>query len=276
MAFNDKISFIGAGRMAESIIHGIIKKKLFPPKKIYISDKDAARIKHLAGNYGVNAAEDNIKAVHLSGLVMLCVKPQAMSQVLGQISGAVESGQLFISIAAGIPISVIEKSLSGAGVVRVMPNTPCLIGEGMTVIAKGTKATDTDMKTAGKIFSALGKVKVLEEKYFDAVTALSGSGPAFVYRMLEGLIEGGMESGLSREAALELTEQTALGAVKTLIETRKTPKELTDMVASPGGTTIEGLKVFDASGLNRIIAGAVNAAAKRSSELRDQFEKARS
>ncbi|MCX5749866.1 MAG: pyrroline-5-carboxylate reductase [Candidatus Saganbacteria bacterium] len=271
MPSNKKISFIGAGRMADAIISGIIRAKLFSPKNIYISDKEAQRLKYLSETHKVHVAQDNIKAMLVADIVVLCVKPQHKKNVLDEIREFVESEKLFISIAAGITIGYLEKHLAGCPVVRAMPNNPCLIGEGMTVISKGSSATESDVKTAEKIFSSLGKTVLMDEKFMDAVTGLSGSGPAFVYKFLEGMIEGGVKAGLKKEDAEVLAKQTMLGAVKTVIETRKNPKELCGMVASPGGTTIEGLKILDEAKLIDIVADAVYAAAARARDLSKEF-----
>lgn len=271
MLSKKKISFVGAGKMAEAIIAGIIKHKIFSPGNIFISDKDTSRLRHMTGKYRIKAAEDNIKAVIVADIVVLSVKPQHKVSVLDQIKSSVETDQLFISIAAGIPLSLLEGKLAGCPIIRVMPNNPCMIGEGMSVISKGRNASDIDMKTAEKIFSSIGRTMILDEKHIDAVTGLSGSGPAFVYRFMEGLIEGGVKYGLDREEATELAKQTILGAIRTVIETKIPLTELCEMVASPGGTTIEGFKVLDEAKFNDIVADAVYAAAARAKQLSKEF-----
>jgi len=271
MLSKKKISFIGAGKMAEAIISGIIRNKLFAPGNIFASDKDHQRLSHMVSKYRIKAAEDNVKAVIVSDVVVLSVKPQQKTAVLDQIKGSVETGQLFISIAAGIPLSLLEEKLSGCPVIRVMPNNPCMIGEGMSVISKGRNASDIDLKTTERIFASIGRTMILDEKHIDAATGLSGSGPAFVYRFMEALIEGGMKSGLDREIASELAKQTIMGAIKTVIETKVPASELCEMVASPGGTTVEGFKVLDEAKFNDIVADAVYAAAARAKQLSKEF-----
>lgn len=273
MFFKRKVSFIGSGNMAEAIIAGIIRAKLYPRGKIYITDKNKDRLSHVSRKYGVTIIDDNSQAVSISDIIILAVKPQVMGEVLNQASSSVTSDKLFISIAAGFSISSLEKKLSGAPVIRVMPNNPCLIGEGMSVISKGTNASAVDIRTAEGIFSSIGKTLVLDEKELDAVTALSGSGPAFVYRMVEALEEGGIKAGLSKEHAHVLAMQTALGSIRTLVETGRAPSELVKSVASPGGTTVEGLKVLDEAKFNDIIRDTVYASYLRSKEIRAEFEK---
>ena len=271
MASQKKISFIGSGRMAEAIVGGIIKKKIFQASHIYIADKDTEKARSLTRKFKVNFCEDNNKALWAGNIIVLAVKPQNMIQVLQQIKEEIKASQLVISIAAGITIAFIEKALKGCPVIRVMPNNPCLIGKGMTAVAAGKNAGNSDLKTARDIFDCLGKTIVLEEKYFDAVTGLSGSGPAFVYEFIAALAQGGGKSGLDRETSYHLAVQTVLGSVMTLTETGKSPKELVEMVASPGGTTVEGLKIFEEANFSQIVSDAVYAAAARSKRISDDL-----
>jgi len=178
-----------------------------------------------------------------------------------------------ISIAAGITLKTIERYLPQAPVIRAMPNNPAFVGEGLTAICKGHRATERDRKVAEVIFGAVGKVIAVEEKLMDAVTGLSGSGPAFIYAMVESLIEGGVEAGLSETQAKTLAVQTTLGAAKTMAETGKDPAELREMVTSPGGTTIAGLRVLEEGKFKKILRGAVVAATKRAKELSEEYEK---
>jgi pyrroline-5-carboxylate reductase len=267
MASQKKISFIGSGRMAEAIIAGIIKKKIFSSGHIYIADKDTEKAKTLARKFKVNFCEDNNKALWAGNIIILAVKPQNMTQVLEQIKEEIKASQLVISIAAGISIGFLEKFLKGCPVIRVMPNNPCLIGQGMTVLAAGKNAGGSDLKAARDIFDCLGKTIVLDEKYFDAVTGLSGSGPAFVYEFVAALAQGGIKAGLDRDTAYLLAVQTSIGSVRALMETGKSHKELVEMVASPGGTTVEGLKIFEEANFSQIVSDAVYAAAARSKRI---------
>lgn len=257
--------------MAEAIIAGIIKKKIFLASHIYIADKDTEKAKTLARKFKVNFCEDNNKALWAGNIIVLAVKPQNMLQVLDQVKEEIKASQLVISIAAGVTIGFLEKALKGCPIIRVMPNNPCLIGEGMTAVAAGKNAGASDLKTARDIFDCLGKTIVLEEKYFDAVTGLSGSGPAFVYEFVAALAEGGTKSGLDRETSYRLAVQTALGSIMTLIETGKSPKELVEMVSSPGGTTVEGLKIFEEANFSQIVSDAVYAAAARSKRISEEM-----
>ncbi len=272
MPFSKKISFIGAGRMAEAIISGIIKSGLFLPEDISISDKDGKRLQDLAKKLNIKVTHGNIDAVEASDIVVLAVKPQVKPAVLAEISKADLKNRLFISIAAGISLSFIESKLDKAAVVRVMPNNPCLVGQGMSVLCRGTHADEEDMDIAEKIFSSLGKTLVMNEKNMDAVTGLSGSGPAFVYSAIQGMIDAGESLGISHADSKHLALQTFLGAVATVIETGRSTKELIDMVASPGGTTIEGLKVLEKEHFAKTMSDAVIAAAKKAEDIRMKNE----
>lgn len=273
MPFSKKISFIGAGHMAEAIISGIIKSGLFLPEDIFISDKDGKRLQDLAKKFNIKITHGNIDAVEASDIVVLAVKPQVKPAVLAEISKTDLKGKLFISIAAGISLSFIESKLDKAAVIRVMPNNPCLIGQGMSVLCRGTHADEKDMDIAEKIFSSLGRTLVMSEKNMDAVTGLSGSGPAFVYSAIQGMIDAGQTLGISHADSKHLALQTFLGAVATVIETGRSTKELIDMVASPGGTTIEGLKVLEKEHFEKAMSDAVIAAAKKAEAIRKEHEK---
>lgn len=256
--------------MAEAIISGIIRSGAAIPGDISISDRDGKRLTEMASKYGANIVHGNVKAVEVSDIIILAVKPQVKPAVLKEISGADLSGKMFISIAAGISIAFLEKELGKAHVVRVMPNNPCLVGKGMSVLSKGKYASDDDMRTAEKIFSSLGETMVLEEGLLDAVTGLSGSGPAFVYSAIQGMIKGGEHCGITHADSKRLAVQTFLGAVHTISETGKSANELMDMVASPGGTTVEGLKVLREYKFEEAMQKAVVAAAERAAEIRSE------
>jgi len=258
--------------MAEAIISGMIKAGIFLPQNILISDKDGKRLQDLVEKFKIEISHVNKEAVAVSDIVVLAVKPQVIPSVLEEISGADVKNKLFISIAAGISLDFLESKLDKAHVIRVMPNNPCLIGQGMSVLCKGSRAGTKDMDIAQKIFSSLGEILVMDEKYMDAVTGLSGSGPAFVYSAVEGMIKGGERCGLSRAGSKQLALQTFLGAVTTFIETGKSAKELIDMVASPGGTTVEGLKVLEGYKFEEAMSEAVIAASKRAGEIRMTYE----
>ncbi|MFA5105026.1 MAG: pyrroline-5-carboxylate reductase [Candidatus Margulisiibacteriota bacterium] len=272
MSHTQKLSFIGAGRMTDAIISGIIKADIFLPQNIFISDKDGKRLEELAERFNVEVTRSNTEAVAVSDIVVLAVKPQIQPAVLKEISGTDIKDKLFISIAAGISLAYLESKLNKAPVIRVMPNNPCLVGHGMSVLCKGRYASAGDMEIAEKIFSSLGRTIVMDEKYLDAVTGLSGSGPAFVYSAIAGMINGGELCGISAPLSKQLALQTFLGAVATFIEAGKSAKELIDMVASPGGTTIEGLKILDKYKFEEAMSAAVIAAKKRAREIRMTYE----
>jgi pyrroline-5-carboxylate reductase len=263
-----KIGFIGAGRMAQAIIRGLTSKK-----DIIISDKDADLLKQVSKKYKVKAAADNIEAAASTDVIILAVKPQVMHNVLKELKGHIRAGQLVISIAAGITLRSIEKYLGKVPAVRVMPNNPSLIGEGISAICGGAFAEEKDIRSAEKIFSAVGDTVRIEERYMNAVTALSGSGPAFVYEVLSALTDGGVEAGLTKDVSSELARKTMLGSIKTVIKTKKSPEELKEMVTSPGGTTLAGLRVMEESDFKGILQKAVVRASMRAREISEEFER---
>jgi len=267
-----KISFIGSGKMAQALIGGVIKAGLFPPKNIFISDLATSRLNYLSKKYKANKCPDNISAVKISDIVILSVKPKDINLVLSEIKHDVKKKQLFISIAAGIRIKTLEKHLNNSIVVRAMPNTPALLGHGSTAISKGSKAKKTDLKTAIDIFESVGHVIVVEEKMMDAVTAVSGSGPAFVYSFVRGMVNAGVKAGLDPKTAKDLVIKTLIGAGHMLKDLDKSADELISMVASPGGTTVAGLSKLDESKFEEAVGSAIIAAYKRSIEISKEFE----
>lgn len=261
---NRTIAFIGAGNMAEALIRGLLAAKTVAPHQIIAHDIRADRLEFLAGKFGIRtgAAEADI--------IVVAVKPQQMSDALAQVKGE----HLVISIAAGITTARIEKEIGGKPrVVRAMPNTPALVGAGATALCKGKHATDEDLATAESILGAVGTTLRVEEKLMDAVTALSGSGPAYIFLVTEAMIQAGMKAGLSKELARKLTIQTVYGAGKLLVESGESPESLRRKVTSPGGTTEAALKVMDEKKLVEIFVEAIRAAARRSQELSGQTRK---
>jgi pyrroline-5-carboxylate reductase len=259
--------------MAEAILRGLISSKAFSKSNIVISDKDAARSKQISRKYNVRAAEGNAQAAGVVDVIILAVKPQSMHAALSGIAGKVGPGQLVISIAAGITLKSLEKYLPKVPIVRVMPNNPCLIGEGISAICGGRFAQEKDLKTAEKIFSSVGDTIRVEEKYMNAITALSGSGPAFVYEVIDALVDGGIEAGLPKDLSAQLAVKTALGSIKTVIRTKKSPEELKNMVASPGGTTVAGLRSLDEGNFKGALKKAVVKASGRAKEISEEFER---
>lgn len=268
-----KLGFIGAGRMAEAIIKGLISKKAFNKKDIFASDKDTARKQYLSDKFGIKIFDDNAGVAKSADVLILAVKPQVMAQVLSDISKNVKSDVLVISIAAGITLKSLKKYLTKQPIVRVMPNNPCLIGEGITAICGGELAKPSHLDTAEKIFRSVGDVIRVEEKLMNAVTGLSGSGPAFIYETLDAMADGGIYAGLPKELAMQLAQKTILGSIRTAIKTKKSPEELKNMVASPGGTTIAGLRVMEEANFKSILQKAVVKATARAKEISEEFDK---
>ena len=265
---NERIAFVGGGNMAEALIKGLVSVGSRAPA-IAIAEPRAARRRELASRYGVRATASNLEAIERATLVVLAVKPQTMSDVLAEIAPGMGRDKLLVSIAAGVSIATLEKKLGrGVRVIRVMPNTPCLVGKGMSVLARGRSATARDLARARKIFESVGKAEIAKhEAWLDAVTGLSGSGPAYVYRFAEALIDSGVREGLPDALVRTLVYQTLAGAAEMLLATGKSPRELREAVSSPGGTTLAGLARMDRGGLSRVVGAGVAAATARSKEL---------
>ncbi len=260
-----KLGFIGAGAMGGAIIRGLLAKRRVAREDLIYYDPDPtcqAKMTQL----GVQAAPDNSEVMHAQ-VVVLAVKPQLLSPVLAGIKAFVQPRHLIISIVAGTPLAVLEAALPEPRVIRAMPNTPALVGAGITCLAPGSRATPEDMALALELFQAVGLATAVEERLMDAVTGLSGSGPAFVALFLEALADGGVKAGLPRALAHNLAVQTVLGTAKLCHEEDLHPGKLKDMVASPAGTTIEGLHVLENGGFRGLVMSAVAAAAARAKEL---------
>ncbi len=271
MEIIEKIGFVGGGRMAEAMIKGLLKAGLVAAESVFVADPDKGRREILNLEYGVHSHENTDILLERCNVLVLAVKPQIAVKVLKIMRPGVMNRHLIISIAAGIPLSLMEEALNGSGcrVVRVMPNTPALIQEGASALSPGSGTTREDMELAQMIFDAVGKSVVLDESLLDAVTGLSGSGPAYVFSFIEAMIDSGLRVGLSREVAETLVLQTVLGSVRLVIESGKHPAELRSMVTSPGGTTIAGVHKLEKAGFHGIIMDAIEAAADRSKELGD-------
>jgi pyrroline-5-carboxylate reductase len=264
----ETIGFLGTGNMAEALIKGLLHARVVEPGKIWGSDPRAERCRELAERYGIHTTTSNPDVVSASEIVVLSVKPQILPSVLDEVAQHLKPHALVISIAAGTPVAAIEQRLpAGTRVVRTMPNTPALVGAGATAIAGGGHATPADLEAARRIFDAVGKTVVLDEEQLDAVTGLSGSGPAYVFLIIEALSDAGVKMGLSRYNAQALAAQTVLGSAKLLLETNEHPGRLKDMVTSPGGTAIAGIATLEAGGLRTTLINAVEAATRRSREL---------
>lgn len=262
-----KIGFIGGGNMAEALIKGIIKSEIYTKSDILVADIQENRLEHLRNHYGVKTTIRNQEVINLADIIILAVKPQILSSVLKDITLVTSSNNLFISIVAGVSIFSLKAQLGQkTRLVRVMPNTPALVLEGMTAICSN-EVNEDDLKVAEQIFSAVGRVIVLDEQFIDAVTGLSGSGPAYIAMIIEALSDGGVLAGLPRKIAQELALQTILGTVRLVMETHQHPASLKDMVASPGGTTIYGISALEKGGLRASLIEAVRSATLRSQEL---------
>lgn len=267
MKIEGTVGFIGTGNMAEALIRGLLHAGVAEKEQVIGSDPREERCREMSGRYGIRVVEDNLEIAREADILVLSVKPQVMAKVLDQVGKAIHPRALVISIAAGIPLAAIEAKLPQARVIRTMPNTPALVGAGATAVAAGGHATDEDLKAAKRIFDSVGSTVILEEAQMDAVTGLSGSGPAYIFLIIEALSDAGVKVGLSRYNAQALAAQTVLGSAKLLIETNEHPGRLKDMVTSPGGTAIAGLHTLEAGGLRTTLMDAVEAATRRSREL---------
>lgn len=262
------IGFLGAGKMGEALARGTIAAKVAPPSRIVMSDCDGDRLAYLADALKVRTVGDNAALVQASDVVVVALKPGVLRQVLPSLAKAIGTGKLVVSIAAGVTLKELEGMLEpGARVARVMPNTPCLVGCGASAYSLGTAATAADGQLVNEVLSSVGISIQVPEALLDAVTGLSGSGPAFVAVVIEALADGGVLAGLPRETALKLAAQTVLGTASLVLRGGRQPAEVKDMVASPGGTTIEGLKVLEEKRLRAALIQAVEAAARKSKEL---------
>ncbi len=264
-----KLGFLGAGRMATALAQGCIKAGLVPAASVLASDPvEPARTKFQRDIAGARATDDNAAVLAAADTVFLAVKPQMMAAVLAGVRDAVQPRHLIISIAAGVTLRRLADSLPpGTRLVRVMPNTPCLIGQGVSCYSRGATATAADATLVERLLASVGKVYEVDEPLLNAVTGLSGSGPAFIYTMIEALAAGGVAGGLAPKLALELAAQTAVGAASMLAATGLSPAELRDQVTSPGGTTLAGLEKLRAMNGADAFRAAVEAATQRSIEL---------
>jgi pyrroline-5-carboxylate reductase len=267
-----KLGFIGGGNMAEALARGLLAKHLYRSPEIVVSDVAVGRRRRLARSLHVAMTADNGTVAREAPVIVLAVKPQTIDTVLGEIGSVLReaaSKRLFISIAAGIPIARIERPLgAGARVIRVMPNAAAMVGEGMAALVRGKNATREDIALALRIFRAVGDaIELANEASLDAVTALSGSGPAYVFLFVKSLVQGAVAEGLSPALALRMAIQTIRGAERQIRETKLTLDEMIRIVASPGGTTEAALRRFAESRFSDIVADALRAAAARSREL---------
>ncbi len=263
-----KIAIIGGGKMGSIIAQALFEQKFFHKRDITVTDMDSTRLDFIRSAMGLHVSHDNKKTVKSADIVVIAVKPQNMAAALNEFGSAIDTSKVVISIAAGITTSFIESILpKGSRVLRVMPNTPALVGEGAAAIARGTCATTADLKLTHAILDAVGISFEVKEELMDAVTGLSGSGPAYFFLIIESLIEAGQKAGLPHDLAAKLSAQTMLGAARLCLQSDKKPAELREMVTSPGGTTAAGLKVLNEGKVRETFIAAVAAATNRSKEL---------
>ncbi|NJD77188.1 MAG: pyrroline-5-carboxylate reductase [Candidatus Methanoperedens sp.] len=264
---NKKIGFIGTGKMGEALIKGILQARLIPHSMIYASDMDTLKLQSLERDHKINACRDNCASVTSSDIIIIAVKPQIIPDVLKEIRNSIKN-QLIISIAAGVPIETFENALpAGTKVIRVMPNIAATVKEAASAISPGSAVSKEDISIASEIFNAVGRSVILPERLMDAVTGLSGSGPAYIFMIIEALADGGVHEGLDRNTARLLAAQTVLGAARMALADSMHTGELKDMVTSPGGTTIRGIRVMEEKGIRVAMMNAVIAACERSKEL---------
>ena len=263
-----RVGFLGAGNMGEAMIKGLVQSGRVPAEAIFASDASAERLGQVARQFGIRAARSNAEMVASADVIVLAIKPQIMATVLGDVAAGIDADKLVISVAAGVATATLRAHLPKARrIIRVMPNTPALILEGVTAIARAEGLAPGDLEAAQELFGAVGRVVVLDEDALNAVTGLSGSGPAYVAIVIEALADGGVRMGLDRATALTLAAQTVLGSAKLILETGMHPGQLKDMVASPGGTTIAGIAALEDGGIRRTLIHAVEQATLRSREL---------
>ena len=262
------IGFIGTGKMGEALIRGIIQAGLMEPGNICASDIDEKKLNMLNQELGITISCDNAATLQKADVIILAIKPQIIRYVLQGIKESIIKKHLFISIAAGVSIDSLADELpGGTRLVRVMPNICATVGEAASAISPGDAATEADVESARKIFSSVGRTVVVDEHLMDAVTGLSGSGPAFIFMIIEALADGGVHQGLDRTTAQTLAAQTVLGAAKMVLQSGQHPGELKDMVTSPGGTTISGIEALEKGKVRSDMMAAVIAASTRSEEL---------
>lgn len=266
-----RIAFLGTGAMGGALVRGVVQSGFRPAADILAFDPDTTRLNALAEETGVCACGGILEAAREAGAVVLCVKPTLAQQVARECAPAMGPGKLLISIAAGVRIASLQSQLpEGTAIIRAMPNTPATVRRGATAICAGPGVTPEQMELAAGLFGAVGITVTVEEKLMDAVTGLSGSGPAFVYTVIEALADGGVSQGLTRDVALRLAAQTCAGAAELVLGSGRHPAELRDQVTSPGGTTIAGIAELERGGLRSALISAVQAAARRAKELSEQ------
>jgi len=273
MLKNKQVGILGTGNMGEALTHGLLYGHLCRPEQIFCSDVRGERLKTIKEKYGVKTTSHNAEVVKQSDIVILSVKPQIMKPVVEEIAEYLDLSKLIISIAAGVPLDAIEScAQKDLKLIRVMPNICVSVREGVSAIAAGKHAMKDDLMMAKTIFDSVGKSLFIDEYLLDAVTGLSGSGPAYIFLIIDALADAGVKVGLSRDDALVLASQTVLGAARMLIETGEHPGKLKDMVTSPGGTAIAGLHTLEEGGLRTTLINAVEVATQRARVLGEMMK----
>ncbi|KAK9125098.1 hypothetical protein Scep_013944 [Stephania cephalantha] len=261
-----KLGFIGAGNMAESIARGVVKSGVVSASRIRTAHRSLHR-KQAFSSFGVHVFDTNEQVVEDSDVIVFSVKPQMVKEVVSQLRPLLTKQKLLVSVAAGVKLVDLQEWAGHSRFIRVMPNTPAAVGQAASVMSLGETATEEDGDLIASLFGAIGKTWRADEKLFDAVTGLSGSGPAYIYLAIEALADGGVAAGLPRDLALGLASQTVLGAAAMAVNTGKHPGQLKDAVASPGGTTIAGIHELEKGGFRGILMNSVVAATNRSREM---------
>ncbi len=273
MLTNKSIGVIGAGHIGSAVIGGLLKAKLTSPKNIIASRKSESSLAELAKNFGIQTTTDNKEVARSSDIIILAIKPMNSREVLSEIKEFVTPMKVVVSVMAGIRTSFINSVLGvECPVIRTMPNTPVLVDAGATAISKGKFASEEHLKIANTIFKSIGTVEIVPENLLDAVTGLSGSGPAYIYMVIEAMTDGGVKMGIPRQIAFKLAAQTVFGAAKLVIETGKHPAILKDEVTTPGGTAIAAVHELETHGLRTMLINAVSTATARSKELSKMIE----
>ncbi len=268
MLSKSKVAVIGAGKMGETLISSLLEAEVVSNKQVVATAMHQERLDRIAQQYDIGTTTDNVDAIAGADIILVCVKPQAITAVLDEISGHLQPEQLLVSVAASVTTGFIEKHLASPNpVIRAMPNTPCLIRKGMTGISAGSHAAEEHVQRAQFIFDQVGRTVILDEKHMDAVTGLSASGPAFIYVVIESMAEGGVKTGLPRSVATELAAQAVLGAASMVLETGEHPALLKDVVTTPAGCTIDGLMELEEGGLRVTLIKTIVKATERAAAL---------
>ncbi|MGN0625444.1 MAG: pyrroline-5-carboxylate reductase [Oscillospiraceae bacterium] len=268
ISLKGNIGFIGAGNMAGAIIRGVLQKKIFLPEQVWASAPSMTHLSSLQQDCQIHITPDNRETAAQSDILVLAVKPYLIASVIAQIKDCVKPGAIVVSIAAGVTLAQMDESFEKpVHLVRVMPNTPCMVGEGMSAIFPGRWVTQDETEEVRSIFAALGRAEVLDERLIDVVGAVSGSSPAYVYLFIEAMADAAVKGGMPRAQAYQFAAQAVLGAAKMVLETGLHPGALKDMVCSPGGTTIEAIEVLEQKGMRGAVFAAMDACMEKSAKM---------